>query len=704
MSGPWEEFQQTGAGAIDPWSAFAPQNPDEFAAAASGMSHQQMVDAYRKTKPGDAWGDFLAGEIVKPQSGETKEQAAQRVYGGKVRNPSKLVSAIAGAADAASFGFGDEIAARVGSILGDGSYSDNVARQREFARQARMANPKTYLGGQVAGAIAPAIVSGGASAGGGLGGRMLGGAAMGAGQGAVYGYGSGAGDARSQLTEAIKGGIIGGALGGAAPVAGAAIGQTWRGAVNYLANRGIDGKAAAKIVDMLKSAGHTPQTAQAELSKLGNDAMLADIAPVPAGGTSIATPSAGGLMTERLAARRAAGQGRVSADLDAAFGPPKDPFVVASEMQAAKRGIGPQYEAALDGQYGFPTPDAVNSIVGDTANVMSSQNRSVMSGLQNQITDALSASDAKTQAMRLLDIRKTLDAQIVRDPMQYGMLSSADKAAQNALKQGRTIIDDVLKKNVPGLAEADASFAPVAKMQEAFNTGRTDVLRGGSNTMTPAELQAIMGKMNAPQQDMLRQGMRTEIDRTLSNTRRNPGYQVDAITSRDWNAEKIANAIGSQKAENLANAVRRENTFTNTSNLVETGRGSRTAVLQSAKDIWGTRGGVTDGLAEAVAGGGLTGGPVTAAATGGAAIAKNIFRKIIGKVGGPNERLVNRAADLLTKTGPDRDAAIMDIMSRAAGKAKTSDQARKIEAMTSLILGRALVLPTAAQYAQPASR
>jgi hypothetical protein len=64
-----------------------------------------------------------------------------------------LESAIGGAADMATFGFGDEIGAGVSSALTGEKYDEALARVRSNLDAARSEHPDWFIGGQVAGAI-----------------------------------------------------------------------------------------------------------------------------------------------------------------------------------------------------------------------------------------------------------------------------------------------------------------------------------------------------------------------------------------------------------------------------------------------------------------------------------------------------------------------------------------------------------------------
>jgi len=82
MANPFDQFDVT-TKAGNPFDQFdAPaRNPADFPKMAANMTRDQMVEAYRSTKPGDPWGDYLAQSIQQPMQGETRAQAKVRAGG-----------------------------------------------------------------------------------------------------------------------------------------------------------------------------------------------------------------------------------------------------------------------------------------------------------------------------------------------------------------------------------------------------------------------------------------------------------------------------------------------------------------------------------------------------------------------------------------------------------------------------------------------
>jgi hypothetical protein len=525
----------------------------------------------------------------------------------------------------------------------------------------------------------------------------------GIGMGAV---GGAAQDANS-LEERAANTVEGAGIGVAAPYVAKGIGWTWGAVKEQLANRGVDAQSINKILAELTGSGMTPDQAGQKLQSLGPEGMLADVNPgmqAMTGGTAISDPGAANTITTALANRRAGGNVRAKGALDQAFGPAQDPFTVKQGTSAAKAAVSPEYETAINS-----APRIADQTKGDLrvrfsglADSMAPGNRRIVSGVQRQFYDAIDHADPRVAAARLLDLRKSLDAQIVRDPRAFDMLSSADKASQRPLKEIRTIVDDALKENIPGFREADAKFAEPARAQAAYEEGRTKVLRGGANTMTPAELRHNYSRASSQENAMRGQGIRSELERQLSNERQNAGVTVDRTLNRDFNREKVGIQIGPSKAQGIAKALANEKTFLETSNIAEIGRGSRTAPLsETARRVWG-RGegaGVLGDMAAATGTVGAFAGPGAGMAAGGAVGVRSMIQRVADKLTKPAEEVIQKTAANLTATGTARDRIVQALIDTTASIPIRQQTRSNIER-----LARALITGQSANAAGAAGR
>jgi hypothetical protein len=173
---------------------------------------------------------------------------------GNVQQYSAPSSAAMGAADATTFGFGDELASIPGSLI-SGIPRDQVLQEmRANAGKAQSDNPGSYIAGQIGGGLAQGLATGGAGFGanaartGGTLGRVALGSAL---DGALYGGAYGSGSANGDLVDRLKGGAIGagvgGVAGGAMPYITSAIGAGAKRLVSPFASS-PEREAAVKIL------------------------------------------------------------------------------------------------------------------------------------------------------------------------------------------------------------------------------------------------------------------------------------------------------------------------------------------------------------------------------------------------------------------------------------------------------------------------
>jgi hypothetical protein len=196
-------------------------------------------------------GEFLQ-KIGMQQTPDTRISGAfEAAQGARPSTPmvSPTRAALEGAADAATFGFGDEIGAALDAgNNGIGNfgqrYQDALNKRRARLEIARDQRPVTTLAGEVAGAAALPVGAG--ARGGSLAARSIRSAITGAGAGAAYGYGSGQG-AEDRLQGAGYGAAIGAGTGAVAPAVA-------RGAARLVGNRPT---TVGPSIDDLRQAAHT---------------------------------------------------------------------------------------------------------------------------------------------------------------------------------------------------------------------------------------------------------------------------------------------------------------------------------------------------------------------------------------------------------------------------------------------------------------
>ena len=140
--------------------------------------------------------------------------------------PADDVNVVAGVArsflgQGLAFGFGDEIEAKLRSLLNGTSFEDEVNDVRREIRRFAEANPALATGSEIVGSLAGALLPGGAIAkGGSVLGRMGKGALLGGAFGGLGGLGQAEGTLRDRLPMAKDGAKLGAGLGALGPAVG----------------------------------------------------------------------------------------------------------------------------------------------------------------------------------------------------------------------------------------------------------------------------------------------------------------------------------------------------------------------------------------------------------------------------------------------------------------------------------------------------
>ncbi|MCU0800826.1 MAG: hypothetical protein MUD11_03475 [Rhodobacteraceae bacterium] len=158
-------------------------------------------------------GDAAAREFYQDERARSFDEY-QLVTG--ARAASRWESFGGGAGQGLTFGFGEEAMAGLDAMMSNRTYDEAVAARRQIIEAQRLANPATFIGGEIAGAIPTIFIPVGgaagraAQAGGGVRGAMQAGAATGAAAGAL----SGAGHDQGGIVDRLDGAAIGGLTGG----------------------------------------------------------------------------------------------------------------------------------------------------------------------------------------------------------------------------------------------------------------------------------------------------------------------------------------------------------------------------------------------------------------------------------------------------------------------------------------------------------
>lgn len=386
----------------------------------------------------------------------------------------KASSAAMGAANATTFGWGDELASVLGSALTGVPQGQVMQEMRADAGKAQSENPGSYLAGQVGGGLAQGIATGGGGFGlnaaqtGGTLGRIALGSAL---DGSIYGGLMGAGNADGSLTDRLKGGAKGGAtgfaIGGAAPYVAAGIGAGARRLISPFAS---SPEREAAVSTLLQEG--VPVTAG---QRTGSNALR--YAESELGGSKAA-----GMMDKQseaftnAAMQKAGGAGRATPDnlsalndrLGQAFEDISSRNTMVADTKLAQE-IGQtynRYSKLLETQQ----KPIINGIVGDLVKRVNANGGS-LSGVEYQtirsdLTQAASSTNNQTLGAAFRGIRNALDNAMERS------INPADAGAWSALRQQYGNMKTLQRAATGGGTDAGLGLISPAQLRVAATTGR----------------------------------------------------------------------------------------------------------------------------------------------------------------------------------------------------------------------------------------
>ncbi len=626
---------------------------------------QNLAPAY------DASGNYLGMEVVEPP-------AANNAYGEDVIKALQSFgrgtdAVVRGAADTLTLGGIDRAAAALGAATGIGGeygeYSKNLEVQRSASKADDAERGPLRLMGQVAGGIVGpakgARIWQNATA---LPGRAVGGAVAGASAGLPYGYLSSDADLNSMqaVYDGLKGGATGAGLGAAAPVIGNAIGR----AVDFVRNRvspdvfsTLPRVAQRNVEDMARTMD-LPRV-QSEATRLGPNAMLADVSPdMRLVAQNAATrPGVSTVVTDPLRVRDAARNERLQDALNTNLGPNVDRSRVTDRLQALRTEAGEKYPTlAATTPDQMPAYSVLQSIdaarrspLGRSADVASSMEK-IETVLRNpQQGGAYGRSAAEFHAAR-----EVADG-ILNNPNTPDHVVRSVKAVRNEL-------DDALKGNVQGWSGLDKRFSDIAGRQEAFQNGQT-ILNSGREAMRPDEYARYLQGLNKKQTVAERLGVRAELDRLAGQSGNDLAqFNRTLMEVGDDNNRKLATLFGEGRTQSLYDARDAERIFAATNNAVN--NGSQTAQRMGANQL-------------------LSGGSATSGAGAPTSVpemvmaARKRFADAVNdaKYGRVNEDSARQLAGMSVAQGQERDAFIRALRGRANRTDPEGDIERTIKAL-----------------------
>lgn len=470
-------------------------------------------------------------------------------------------------------------AAGLSSLINGDSYGDNLSRAQDITSTAQQEHPYITTGANIAGGVAgtiPMVMAAPGAFGVGTG-SLLGRTIASGLSGGVVGAADSAVRSGGDPLETLKGGLIGGGAGVAGPAIGKAIGSGIRYARGATSDAlsGIS-KPAQRFLEGQFSNPARVTSQQQALSRLGPDAVLADVSPewlgVARGAAS--RPGTRDAIVEALNARSSAANARLGADMNANLGRSVIPSQVERAIGASQDAVAEGYGPVMRNARAVNTQPIADRLDAITTNLRGPAQRAVREVRGYLDIPGTNVLDPNPQA--LMASRQAID----------GLLGSeTNDQVIRQLTVARQEIDGILAQAAPGVKEVDAQFAELARQRTALGQGRP-ILSNEASAIRPQELNEILAEGVQPQglqvgpsavPTRMRQGVRAEIDRAVG-TKANDTTALRQIVrgEGDWNREKLGTLFGQENADRALAAIDRETVFGDTANRVT--RGSDTAM------------------------------------------------------------------------------------------------------------------------------
>lgn len=473
---------------------------------------------------------------VSPQS-ERATQAANAKAMTAMNDPGQMATALLGATQGATFGFGDELVAGLAGLTG-GDYQQALSLQRNALAAGRETSPVTAYGSELAGGIlspASAVGSGWLAGANTLGSAAARGAVIGAGQGAAYGAGAADGGLADRVQGAATGATIGAGVGAAVPVIARGAGAAKRGISDYMAERGGQAQIAKDLGVSRQAAAHVADTLGADdmaalrqsVAQAGPDAMLADASPAVQGALDAAMQrpgTASRLGMERIEGRAAQANTKIAGALDTALGAPQGAETGKAAIRAGTSGA---RNAAYDAAYSAPidySADAGRALEGLLPRIPSKafNDANLLMKMEGETSSQIIAKVADDGSVVLETLPDVRQWDYIKRALDFAASSGEGQGAlggQTAMGRAyqglaRSVRDN-LKTAVPEYSTALDTAADAISRVKGIETGYA-LLRPG--TTREAAKEAVSGA-TGPEIAAIKQGMRDYLDDTLANVR-----------------------------------------------------------------------------------------------------------------------------------------------------------------------------------------
>lgn len=508
-------------------------------------------------------------------------------------------SSMAGLSDSATLGFGDEASAGLGSMVSGLPYGQVLQEIRANQAAAQSQNPKSYLGGQVAGGLAQGLATGGAGfgqsatqAGGSLG-RVALGSAL---DGLLYGGAYGTGAANGNINDRLKGGAVGGAAGalagGAIPLLVAGVTTAAKPLISpIMARLQPQDYADSALATALQRAGRTPDEIANALSAAqadGQDMFTLADAMGNSGQRMLSTaarnPHEGRQALVETLQQRQMGQGeRLANALAEGFAAPDTAAQRAATLTAnrattadanyaaARLGASPvDVSGAISAANDVLTP-GVNRIANPGSNIADDSLEGAVRRARSLLTDGNS---------QVTDFNSVLRAkQDIAD--QIATAARAGKGNQvRLLSQINNQLDAALEAASPAYRQANDAFRTQSRVIDAVGNGTS---AASGRTRAADNIQAFAG-LSPDEQSAFRAGYADPMIARVESSSISPTTNKARMLMTEKTGQEFPAFAAPGRADQLGTRIAREQRMFETANAAL--GGSKTADnLADAADL-----------------------------------------------------------------------------------------------------------------------
>ena len=608
-----------------------------------------------------------------------------------------------------TFGFSDEIAAKLRSLASDRTYDEIVGEIRSDLETYRKQNPGLSLTSEMTGAIVPALISGLFTGGSGTGATLattaaratpsigrtaLKGAGIGAGYGGLYGAGTSDDGLKNRLVGAGTGATIGAATGAVLPTAMLAGGTGIRrlsDAMNLGGSKRAENFAQQKVLQGLQRDDLTPEQAMIELDKarkLGvNEATLADLGTNmrSLGYSSQALPNPSRTkIAQQLDDRSVDQADRITEQVvrrSKLEGPFSKQYVddLASKQQEL---AGPIYREAYEKSlpagsfkkfFEGPRKDLFIQASKEARKLARADGRDIPD-LSKVLKDEQLSKEffkSKIPTEYLHDLKKGLD--VIIDRGTDNLTGKMTKYAGVVSKQNKQF-NDVIKKLNTSYKKANEEYADLARLQNAYDKGEK------FNRQTSYEINKFLKGKNNAEKEAYRVGLISNIKNRSVNANDSRNFVTEVFGSPK-KRESMKLAFPNNKSfKEFEEVIKLEKGFVTTKNKVLGGSPTKERML--AVEDAGTN---VSAVAELVSRLGV--GDVVGAI-------KSTVQQIGPRVGGLNPESANMISRMLFETTPAQQKAIINSLNSSEKELvkQAINYARLQQAGTALTSGQAVAL------------